>query len=156
MCEERTQVPLGSRMCWAVSWGTGECIVPFVHSVIIQSRGILLCFLSPCSSATLVTPHKTPVEPPFSIPLDSSHPRTIYSSLSPSPPTLLNTILPPIYGSSLDLSWISPLSHRHPSLGPSLIPFSCFSCFTFISAPLLLCHLVFPFLASIFDPLYHP
>ena len=35
------------------------------------------------------------------------------------------------------------------------LPLFPFSCFTFLSAPLLPCHHASPYLASIFDPLYH-
>ena len=55
------------------------------------------------------------------------------------PPTPLNT--EPLR--SMDLPWISPGSPlRLTDTHLRVLPFSCFPCFTFVSAPLLLSHLI--------------
>ena len=96
--------------------------------------------------------------PPLALILITSSSAPTPSLLAPFPilpPTLLNTETP----RPMDLPWISPGSPLHLTDTRlrvlSLLPFSCFSCFTFTSAPLLLRHLTSPYLASIFDPLYH-
>ena len=99
---------------------------------------LLLVLLSPVSSHLALYAYTFPLRP-----------LSLTSSDTPEHRT------PLIYESSLDLPWISPSSHGHPSPGLSLLPFSCFPCPTFISAPLLLSHLVSPYLTSIFDPLYY-
>ena len=114
------------------------------HSIAVR----VLRFLSPHSSVTLVTPLRTfPLVAPLQDTLETpSHPHHFVLDLFPSfpsPPTLLNTEP----HRSMDLPR-SPLSSTDTHLW-------AFPCFTFISAPLLPCHHVFPSLASIFDPLYH-
>ena len=94
-----------------------------------------------------VTLHRTPKDPstyhrpcliltshPHLSPL-SSYPVLHTSTFPPHPLSYTSSDTPEhrtpwIYRSSLDLPRISPSSHRHPSLGLSLLPFPCFSCFT--------------------------
>ena len=118
----------------------------------LDSQGLLHTPLS------LSHPHLRLPSPPLALTPITLPSAPTPSLLVPFPKTSSDTPehrTPKIYGSSLDLPWISPSSHGHPSPGLSLLPLSYFSCFTFISAPLLLSHLMSPYLASIFDPLYH-
>ena len=112
------------------------------------SRGHVLQFLFPSLLRHLVAPHFTP-QAPHRSPLDTRRtPPSLISFSSNTPEHQIPTNLWIFPGSPQ----ISSSSHGHPSLGPSLIPFPCV---TFISTPLLLSHLVSPYLTSIFDSLYH-
>ena len=99
-------------------------------------------------------PHHSPLDTHRTPPHLSS-----LSSLQPRPPSLISFSSDTPEHHTPTALWIFPgssqissSSHGHPSPGPSLIPFPCF---TFISTPLLPYHHAFPYLASIFDPQYH-
>ena len=107
-------------------------------------------------------PHRSPLDthrtPPLCPPLISL---TLGTPCCPCPstllplPTFLNTEPP----RSMDLPWISPGSPLQPT-DTHLRVFSCFPSFASLISPstphpLLPYHFAFPYLASIFDPLYY-
>ena len=118
---------------------------------------------TPKDSSTLYHPCLT-LAPALSQSSSRPYPRTLLSMPTPPlltpfpilPSTPLNTELL----RSMDLPWISPgsplrLTDTRLRVFPCFPSLTSLVCFTYISAPLLLSHLASPYLASIFDPLYH-